>query len=100
MTYIQIIKDRSKLQGTAYVELMGGAYAKSCWNEGSLFFEEEVLGYIEPTITKYEPTYDHYAFAPIDMPNWLLIVADPGDMRRAVESVASREGVGTDWFLF
>src|SRR5258708_29535121 len=93
MTNIQIIKDRSKLKGTAYVELMTGAYANACWNEGSLFFEEEVFGYIEPTITRYEPTYDHYAFTPIEMPNWLLIVADLGDMRRALESVTLRESV-------
>ncbi len=98
MTYIQIIKDRSKLEGTAYVELVGGAYANSCWNEGSLFFEEEVFGYIEPTITRYEPTYDHYAFTSIQ-----LVIDRCRPWRHA--SSARKCGVargclGADWFLF
>ena len=65
------------------------------------FFDEEVFGYIEPTITRYEPDYDHYAFTPIEMSNWLLIVADLGDMRRALESMASRESaLGHIGFFF
>ena len=90
---IQIITDCSDLEGTAYVELMSGAYENKCWNEGSLFFEEEVFGYLEPTITRYEPTYDHYAFTPIEMPNWLRIVTTLGELRRALQRQPARTSV-------
>ncbi|WP_027801169.1 hypothetical protein [Paraburkholderia dilworthii] len=75
------ITDRASLEGTAYVEVMAGAYANRCWNDGSLFFEEEVFGYIEPTIEKYEPTYDHYAFTQISTHDWVKIVKALADIR-------------------
>ena len=34
--YIRAIADRSSLEGTAYVEVMAGAYTNRCWNDGSL----------------------------------------------------------------
>ncbi|MFM0643661.1 hypothetical protein PQR14_04985 [Paraburkholderia bryophila] len=79
------ITDRASLEGTAYVEVMAGAYSNRCWNDGSLFFEEEVFGYIEPTIEKYTPTYDHYAFTQIWMPDWEKIINALTDIRSGLE---------------
>ncbi|WP_322052075.1 hypothetical protein [Paraburkholderia bannensis] len=84
------ITDRSSLEHTAYVELMVGAYADLCWNEGSLFFEEEVFGYLEPTIKKYVPTYDHYAFTQVSMTDWEKIIADLANIRDALGIEALR----------
>jgi hypothetical protein len=84
------ITDRSSLEGTAYVEVMAGAYTNRCWNDGSLFFEEETFGYIEPTIEKYESTYDHYAFTQISMPNWEKIIKALADIRSGLEGATLR----------
>ncbi|AFT84871.1 hypothetical protein BUPH_06804 [Paraburkholderia phenoliruptrix BR3459a] len=64
---------------------MAGPYANRCWNDGSLFFEEEVFGYIEPTIERFEPTYDHYAFTQISMLDWEKIVKALADVRSRLE---------------
>lgn len=95
------ITDRSSLEGTGYVELMGGAYAQQCWNDGSLFFKEEVFGYLEPTIEKHAPAYDHYAFTRVDMRDWEKIVADLLGIRDALEAKALRSDTLTRiGFLF
>ncbi|WP_147308706.1 hypothetical protein [Paraburkholderia sp. BL17N1] len=77
---VRAITDLSSLEGTAYVEVMAGACTNRCWNDGSLFFEEEVFGYIEPTIEKYEPTYDHYALTQISMLDWEKIIKALADV--------------------
>ena len=82
---VRAITDPSSLEGTAYVEVMAGPYTNRCWNDGSLFFEEEVFGYIEPTIERFEPTYDHYAFTQISMLDWEKIVKALADVRSRLE---------------
>lgn len=76
MKTIKIIKYISELNGTAYVELLPGAYQQLCWNANSLFFEEEVFGYLENIISRHLPSYDHYAFTEIDNETWSKIVLD------------------------
>ncbi|CAB3755439.1 hypothetical protein [Burkholderia paludis] len=90
MDDIRIIRDLAALHGTAYIELMGGPYARKCWNEGSLFFEEEVFGLIEPAIARQIPDYDHAAFNGIGMPDWLRIVAELNDTRGMLGAAAQR----------
>ncbi|WP_331694441.1 hypothetical protein [Pandoraea sputorum] len=89
----QAITDRSSLEGTAYVEVMAGAYTNRCWNNGSLFFEEEVFGYIEPTIEKYKSSYDHYAFTQISMPDWETIIKALAEIRSELEDETFRPTV-------
>ncbi|ORT87694.1 hypothetical protein B7G54_07405 [Burkholderia puraquae] len=69
---------------------MGGPYARTCWNAGSLFFEEEVFGLLEPAIARQIPAYDHYAFNGIRMSDWLQIVAELDDTRRMLGDTAQR----------
>jgi hypothetical protein len=76
MEEIRIITNKSELEGTCYMEVLPGPYKEKCWNEGSLFFEEEAFGYLEPIIKRHVETYDHYAFTEIKKEQWLAIVND------------------------
>ena len=98
---IRIIRNKSELKGTAYVELLPGPYRKQSWNDDSLFFEEEVFGYMEPMILRHFPAYDHYAFTEIAASTWALVVKDFRQLGVALEQAESvadlKEDVG---FLF
>ena len=63
---IRIITDQRELEGTCYIEVLPGPYKNQCWNDGSLYFEEEVFGYVEPIFERHVAAYDHYAFTPIE----------------------------------
>ncbi len=76
MKAIRVITNKDELEGTGYIEVLPGSYKNQCWNEGSLFFEEEVFGYLEPLIERHEPTYDHYAFTEIEKKQWVAIADD------------------------
>ena len=91
MHTIRIIRSKGELEGTAYVELLPGAYKKQCWNDDSLFFEEEVFGYLEPIVLRHFPAYDHYAFTEIAAPKWESIVEDFRSLRVALEQATSIE---------
>lgn len=101
METIRVLKDKAELEGTAYVELLPGKYNKQCWNEGSLFFEEEIFGYLEAIISRHFPAYDHYAFTEISASKWSAIVKDFIALASALDRAESvcelREDVG---FLF
>jgi hypothetical protein len=73
---IRIITNKGELEGTCYMEILPGPYREKCWNEGSLFFEEEVFGYLEPIIQRHIENYDHYAFTEIKKEQWLAIAND------------------------
>ncbi|WP_175968762.1 hypothetical protein [Burkholderia sp. BCC0322] len=90
MDDIRIIKDLAEIEGTACIELMGGPYARKCWNEGSLFFREDVFGLLEAAIARQIPQYDHDAFNGIGMPDWLRIIGELDDTRRLLGDAAQR----------
>ncbi len=73
---IRIIKNKSELEGTGYIEFLPGAYHGICWNEGSLFFEEETFGYLELVLEKHAPEYNRYAFTEIQLNAWLEIIKE------------------------
>jgi hypothetical protein len=75
MTFLQVIKDKSRLEGTAFIELLPGRYNGKCWNDGSLFLDEETFGFFEDVVLKEAPDYDHYAFTEISRLKWLRIAA-------------------------
>lgn len=101
MEVIRIIRNKAELEGTAYIELLPGRYNKQCWNEGSLFFEEDVFGYLEAIISRHVPSYDHYAFTEISANRWAAIVRDFQSLALALDQSKSvgelTEDVG---FLF
>lgn len=89
MEDIRIITDKGELEGTCYVEILPGAYKKQCWNDGSLFFDEEVFGYIESTIERRVAGYDHYAFTEIEKENCLSIADDLDRLAARVTAATS-----------
>lgn len=101
MEDIRIIKNKNELEGTCYMEILPGAYKNQCWNDGSLFFEEEVFGYIEPIIERHVPNYDHYAFTEITKEQWLEIANDLLSLASLLASVKSVEDLeGKVGFIF
>jgi hypothetical protein len=88
---IRMIRDKDDLESTCYIELLPGEYRGRCWNEGSVFFAEDVFGLFEPIIARHEPLYDHYSFVCIGRAAWELIVADLG---RLAQRARRAHGVG------
>ena len=76
MEKIVIIRDKSALDGTCYVEVVPGKYQKKHWQEGSLFFEEEVFGLIEPIFERNINRYDHYDMNDASKFEWLNIIIE------------------------
>ena len=50
-----------------------GALQDRCWNEDSIYMDEETFGYLESAVKEYEP-YGHYAFNEVDAEIWMRIV--------------------------
>ncbi|NJL59783.1 MAG: hypothetical protein HC887_09210 [Desulfobacteraceae bacterium] len=73
------------------MELLAGKYRNQCWNDGSIFFEEETFGYIEPTIEKCVESYDHYAFTEIAAPVLQEIVKTLRGIKSLLEQAHSVE---------
>lgn len=94
MESIRIIKNKDELEGTGYVELLAGPYLKKCWIDGSLFFDEETFGYIEPAIERRVPEYDHYSFTEISMESWGAIVGDLKAVRALLQRANSVADLG------
>jgi energy-coupling factor transporter ATP-binding protein EcfA2 len=101
MDNIRIIKNKSELEGTVYIELLPGAYHGICWNEGSIFFEEEAFGYLELAMQKHALEYNRYAFTEIRLDTWLEIIEELNGLKLLVQTAQSvsnlRDHVG---FIF
>jgi hypothetical protein len=89
MEDIRIITDKDELEGTCYIEVLPGPYKNQCWNDDSLFFDEEVFGYIEPIIERQVAAYDHYAFTEIEKERWFAIADDLEKLASALTSAES-----------
>lgn len=60
MENIAAIKDQNLLDGTACLELIAEKYRGKHWIPGSLFYDEEIFGLIEPIFERTVDSYDHY----------------------------------------
>lgn len=89
LSSIRIIKNKSELEGTAYIELLPGAYHGICWNEGSVFFEEETFGYLELAMQKHAPEYNRYAFTEIKSDVWLEVIKDLNALKLLLQQAQS-----------
>lgn len=47
---IRLIRNNKDRDGTCYFEFLPGIYRDKCWNEESVFMDEEVFGFIEPIL--------------------------------------------------
>ena len=52
MDPIRLIRDKAKLHGTCYFELLPDEYQGRWWNDGSVFLAEDVFDLIEPDIAR------------------------------------------------
>jgi hypothetical protein len=86
---IQIITDFKYLEGTAYIEILPGLYEDECWNEGSLFLDEESFGFLERIIGRNVPDYNHYAFMEVEKHAWERIVAELNALLKQVHHAKS-----------
>jgi hypothetical protein len=89
MMKIRAIADKSELEGTCYVEIMLGKYKGACWNDESLFFEEEVFGYFEPCIERHVPEFDHYAFTEMNFNQCVLVASSLRDLAVLAQSAVT-----------
>ena len=89
MNNIRIIKNKSELEGTSYIELLPGAYNGVCWNEGSIFFEEETFGYLELAMQKHAPDYNRYAFTQIKLDAWLEVIQELKSLQLLLQKAQS-----------
>lgn len=98
MAPIRLIKDKADLRGTCYFEFLPGEYKEECWNDGSVFLDEETFGLIETIIARHEPRFDHYSFVGIRRPVWERIIADLKRLAIRVDGATSasdiRDAVG------
>lgn len=84
-----LITDRESLRGTCYIEILPGRYRGKFWNAESVYFEEVPFGYLEPTIAKHWPAYDHYAFNQMNAHVWRKIIADLQAIGQAIAAGAT-----------
>jgi len=87
MDSIEIIKDKSDLEGTCYIELSLGKYQGKHWEDSSLFFDEEVFGYIEIIFERHIPSYDHYSMNDADSESWGKIIVELKELSELLVSV-------------
>jgi hypothetical protein len=101
MERIEIIKDKSKLEGTCYIELSLGKYQGKHWEQTSLFFDEEVFGYIEMVFEKHVVNYDHYNMNDADSEAWYKIISDLKKLIQLLQSANEfSEILGKVGFVF
>jgi hypothetical protein len=97
---IELLHDARALDGTCFIELLPGKYRGECWGTSSLFLSEETWAYLEPTVRRHFPAYDHYAFMEIPNTTWTQIRADLARIARALDSAASLDDVPELGFFF
>lgn len=101
MEEIIIIRDKTKLEGTCYIELAPGKYQGNHWVDGSLFFDEEIFGLIEPIFKRCIDSYDHYNMNDGTKFEWKEIIKELEELNRKLESAKSfREILGLIGFKF
>ena len=86
MEKIAIIRDKSELDSTAYVEIISGKYQGKHWQNGSLFFDEETFGYIEPIFRRNISEYDHYNMNDGSKSEWLKIILELKELNDILSS--------------
>jgi hypothetical protein len=98
MAPIYLIKDKADLRGTCYFELLPGEYKEECWNDASVFLDEETFALIEPIVARHEPRFDHYSFVGIRRAVWEGIMADMEQLAIRLDGATSisdiRDAVG------
>ncbi len=101
MNNIEIIKNKSDLEGTCYIELSLGKYQGRHWEDTSLFFEEETFGFIEMIFERNVPGYDHFSMNNANSESWYKVIAELKELE-ALLNTANEFGdiIGKVGFVF
>jgi len=75
MSFLHLVRDKTSLEGTVFIELLPGRYKGTCWNSGSVYLDEETFGLFEGVIELEVPEYSRYAFTDVTRAKWLRIAA-------------------------
>ncbi|MEK4526167.1 hypothetical protein CXK86_03695 [Paenibacillus sp. BGI2013] len=97
---MKIIRDREELEGTGYIEVLPGKYLGQCWNEDSIYFDEEVFGFVEKTIENIFSGYDHYAFNEIHRKTWEVILEDLKTLANLLDEKVTMELINEHVYFF
>lgn len=101
MEEIAIIRGKSELEGTCYIEVIPGKYQKKHWQEGSLFFDEEAFGFIEPIFERCISGYDHYSMNDGSKEEWEKIIKELKKLNEVLDSASEFEFLlGKVGFIF
>jgi hypothetical protein len=96
MSFLRILKDKSDLEGTAYIELLPGKYTGKCWNKGSLFLDEATFGFFEKIVARSLPEYDHYAFTEVSSTRWQPIIIRLKSLAEELSAAQAPKDIPTD----
>lgn len=88
MEKIEIITDKSNLEGTCYIEVSLGKYQGKHWEDTSLFFEEETFGFIEMIFERNVPGYDHFSMNDADSDSWYKVIAELKELERLLSAAS------------
>ncbi|MDZ4727502.1 MAG: hypothetical protein SH817_15195 [Leptospira sp.] len=58
----KLLHNISELEGTCYIEFLPGKYTGKCWNESSIYINEETFLIFEDLFKEVLINYDHYSF--------------------------------------
>ena len=93
MNRIEIITNKSDLEGTCYIELSPGKYQGKHWQDTSLFFDEEVFGLIETIFEKHVPGFSHYSANDVDTDLWSKVISDLEELNELLFSATEFDEV-------
>ncbi len=91
-----LIREKTALSGTAYVELQPGPYESQFWGEKSIYFEEHHWNLLERMVQRHFPDYDHYGFQTIGKASWLPILSDFERLAEKIESGVTVAGIRSE----
>jgi hypothetical protein len=85
MSYI--IKNKSELHGTCYIELYPGRFYSDSlpWNESSIYFTEDDWELLGTVLRRHFPAYDPYGFQSFSKSDWEPILEDLTAIARRIE---------------
>jgi hypothetical protein len=73
-----LIRDKTRLEGTAYFELHAGELPEpeACWLEGSLFIRDAAFDFFVECFHRSNPGFDYFAFERFEPPQIELLIEE------------------------
>ena len=94
---MRLIRDKSELKSTCYIEFLPGVYRGKCWNEASVFLDESDFFKLKLIFEQRCPAFDYFAFTTIDAETWRRIAADLRVLAAVDQELGPAAGELADW---